>query len=80
VRALLGLQLLQGTIGYTQYATGIPEALVAVHILGAALVWMTTVFVWVRARPLPGHRRRRPHPTPTRDGPPEPQPTPQVTD
>ena len=54
VRALLGLQLLQGAIGYTQYATGIPEALVAVHILGAALVWMTTVFVWVRARPLPG--------------------------
>jgi heme a synthase len=53
VRALLGLQLLQGTIGYVQYATGIPEALVAVHILGAALVWMTTAFVWVRARPLP---------------------------
>ena len=53
VRALLGLQLLQGTIGYTQYALGIPEALVAAHILGAALVWMTTVLVWTRARDLP---------------------------
>lgn len=51
-RALLGLQLLQGTIGYVQYATGIPEALVAVHILGAALVWTATVFTWVRARAL----------------------------
>ena len=53
VRALLGLQLFQGSIGYIQYATGIPEALVAVHILGAALVWTATVLTWVRSRPLP---------------------------
>ena len=53
VRALLGLQLAQGTIGYVQYATGIPEALVAVHILGAALVWTATVTTWVRSRPHP---------------------------
>lgn len=52
-RALLGLQLLQGGIGYTQYATGIPEALVAVHILGATLVWAATVLAWARARALP---------------------------
>ena len=52
-RALLALQLLQGSIGYLQYATGVPAALVAVHILGAALVWTATVFTWVRARPLP---------------------------
>ena len=74
VRALLGLQLLQGAIGYTQYATGIPEALVAVHILGAALVWMTTVFVWVRARPLPG-TDQAPHPEPDATAA-DPQPTP----
>jgi heme a synthase len=78
VRALLGLQLLQGTIGYTQYATGIPEALVAVHILGAALVWMTTVFVWVRARPLPGTDDGA-HPTAGETSA-DPRPTPQVTD
>lgn len=53
VRVLLGLELAQGALGYTQYALGIPEALVAVHILGAALVWTTAAAVWVRARPLP---------------------------
>jgi heme a synthase len=52
-RLLLGLELIQGTIGYTQYATGIPAGLVAIHILGAALVWATAVAVWVRARPAP---------------------------
>jgi heme a synthase len=51
VRALLVLELLQGTLGYTQYALGIPAGLVAIHILGAALVWAAAVAVWVRARP-----------------------------
>ncbi len=51
VRTLLVLELVQGGIGYTQYATGIPAPLVAAHILGAALVWATAVAVWVRARP-----------------------------
>ena len=30
----------QGLIGYIQYFTGIPEILVASHLLGAALVWI----------------------------------------
>ncbi len=30
----------QGLIGYIQYFTGIPEILVAAHLLGAALVWI----------------------------------------
>jgi heme a synthase len=51
VRTLLAIELVQGTIGYVQYATGIPEPLVAAHILGAALLWTTAVAVWVRARP-----------------------------
>ena len=29
----------QGAIGYIQYFTGLPEALVAAHLLGATLVW-----------------------------------------
>ena len=29
----------QGSIGYIQYFTGLPEALVAAHLLGATLVW-----------------------------------------
>ena len=33
--------LLQGAIGYIQYFTGIPELLVAAHLLGATLVWIT---------------------------------------
>lgn len=53
VRVLLVLQVVQGAIGYIQYATGIPEALVAIHILGAALVWTATMTTWVRARPVP---------------------------
>jgi heme a synthase len=51
VRTLLAVEIVQGTIGYVQYATGIPEPLVAAHILGAALMWTTAVAVWARARP-----------------------------
>ena len=29
----------QGVIGYIQYFTGLPEALVAVHLIGSTLVW-----------------------------------------
>ena len=32
--------LAQGSIGYIQYFTGLPEALVAAHLLGADLVWL----------------------------------------
>ena len=32
--------LSQGLIGYIQYFTGLPEALVAAHLLGADLVWL----------------------------------------
>jgi cytochrome c oxidase assembly protein subunit 15 len=34
------ISLLQGAIGYIQYFTGIPEILVAAHLLGATLVWI----------------------------------------
>jgi cytochrome c oxidase assembly protein subunit 15 len=37
-RWLLGIELAQGFVGYTQYFTDLPIALVAVHMLGAALV------------------------------------------
>ena len=32
--------LAQGSIGYIQYFTGLPEALVAAHLIGADLVWL----------------------------------------
>jgi cytochrome c oxidase assembly protein subunit 15 len=34
------IALLQGAVGYIQYFTGIPEILVAAHLLGATLVWI----------------------------------------
>jgi cytochrome c oxidase assembly protein subunit 15 len=38
VLLLLGVTLLQGVIGFTQYYNGIPALLVAAHMLGAALL------------------------------------------
>ena len=49
-RALLGVALAQGLIGYVQYFTGVPELLVGAHIAGAALLWIVTVFFWLNAR------------------------------
>jgi cytochrome c oxidase assembly protein subunit 15 len=36
------IALAQGAIGYIQYFTGIPEVLVAAHLLGATLVWIAS--------------------------------------
>jgi len=35
---LLGTELVQGAIGFVQYATDLPVVLVGLHLLGAALV------------------------------------------
>ena len=40
---VLAICIVQGIIGYTQYFTGLPWALVAVHVLGACLLWIATV-------------------------------------
>ncbi|WIK60840.1 hypothetical protein [Dermabacter hominis] len=54
-RALVALTivtLLQAVIGYIQYFTGLPEALVGLHMLGAALLsasiaWLgASLFTW----------------------------------
>ena len=39
VSIFLLISLSQGLIGYVQYFTGLPEILVAAHLLGATLVW-----------------------------------------
>jgi len=36
---------IQGVIGYTQFFTGLPEALVIVHVIGAVLVWNIALFL-----------------------------------
>jgi heme a synthase len=40
---LVGVVLAQGLVGYVQYLTGLPEVLVALHLLGACLVWIFTL-------------------------------------
>ncbi len=45
---LLAAELAQGAVGYTQYFLGVPPALVAVHMLGACLVWIAALSVLLR--------------------------------
>jgi len=40
---LLGVLCAQATVGYIQYFSGVPIVLVAVHIIGAVSVWVTTL-------------------------------------
>jgi len=44
-RWLLVVTLLQGAVGYTQYFTGLPGALVAAHMLGASLLTLAVTGV-----------------------------------
>lgn len=39
-RVLVGVIVAQGTLGYVQYAAGVPELLVGAHVLGSVLVWV----------------------------------------
>lgn len=48
LRVLVVVEVAQGAIGYTQYFTGVPEGLVAVHVLGSMLVWIAAVSVLLR--------------------------------
>jgi heme a synthase len=47
---LVGAVLAQGTIGLTQYFTGVPSVLVVVHVFGAMLVVVATAGLWVSTR------------------------------
>jgi cytochrome c oxidase assembly protein subunit 15 len=40
---LLVIEFAQGGIGYVQYFTGVPAPLVALHMLGSALLWIATL-------------------------------------
>ncbi len=44
--------ILQGAVGTIQALNGLPEALVAIHLLGAALVWIGALRVLLDADPL----------------------------
>ena len=45
-RVLLAAVLAQGALGAVQYALGVPEALVSLHVLGAALVTVAAAALW----------------------------------
>lgn len=49
-RDLLVVLLAQGAVGYVQYFTHVPEVLVAVHMLGSCLVWISVVRVVLSLR------------------------------
>ncbi|QIG43104.1 heme A synthase [Nocardioides anomalus] len=50
VLVLLVVELAQGTIGFVQYFTDLPEVLVGFHMLGAALVSACVTWVLLRVR------------------------------
>ncbi|WP_371672285.1 COX15/CtaA family protein [Streptomyces sp. NBC_00289] len=54
-RDLFLVLLSQGVIGYVQYFTDLPEALVGLHMLGSGLVWIAVLRVLLALR-------ERPHP------------------
>ena len=47
---LLGVAIAQGVIGYTQYFTGLPWVLVAIHMMGATVIWVLALLVLLRLR------------------------------
>jgi cytochrome c oxidase assembly protein subunit 15 len=51
----------QGLLGGIQYALGVPEILVSLHVLGAALVTVAAAALWA------GLSERPPLPAPTPD-------------
>ncbi|MYZ08279.1 heme A synthase [Streptomyces sp. SID2999] len=52
-RDLFLILLGQGVIGYIQYFTHLPEALVALHMLGSCLMWIATLRVLLSLRERP---------------------------
>lgn len=55
-RDLLIVLLAQGAIGYVQYFTQVPEALVAAHMFGSCLVWIAVVRVALSLRERPAEQ------------------------
>ncbi|MFI8823222.1 heme A synthase [Streptomyces sp. NPDC053431] len=52
-RDLLLVLLCQGALGYIQYFTGVPELLVAAHMLGSALLWIAVLRLALSLRERP---------------------------
>ncbi|MCI3277217.1 heme A synthase [Streptomyces cylindrosporus] len=61
-RELFLILLSQGVIGYVQYFTNLPEALVALHMLGSGLVWIGVLRVLLAMRERPDAEVQLPGP------------------
>jgi cytochrome c oxidase assembly protein subunit 15 len=48
---LVAVLVAQAGVGYLQYFTGVPPVLVAAHVLGATLVWIALVHLWLQLCP-----------------------------
>jgi cytochrome c oxidase assembly protein subunit 15 len=48
---LLGIELAQGIIGYTQYFLHVPALLVGLHMFGACLVWVAALYLLLLVEP-----------------------------
>ncbi len=44
---VLGICMVQGLVGYTQVFTGLPWGLVAIHVLGACVLWIYSVRLYL---------------------------------
>lgn len=57
---VVAFAVLQASVGYVQYFTGLPWVIVTVHLLGACLVWSGVWFLrlslTLRGNPTPAHR------------------------
>lgn len=47
-RVVLGVMVVQGLIGYTQFFTHLPPVLVGIHVLGASTVWAAVLWFHYR--------------------------------
>ena len=56
------LAVVQGGIGYLQFAIGVPEGLVAIHIIGSVLLW--TAVSWYAVEATFPSREAEPTPIP----------------
>ncbi|MGQ4380179.1 heme A synthase [Streptomyces sp. SAS_267] len=64
-RDLFLILMAQGVIGYVQYFTDLPEALVALHMVGSCLVWIGVLRVLLALRERPETVADLPGPTTT---------------
>lgn len=69
LRILVAAEVAQGAVGYTQYFTGVPEGLVAVHVLGSMVVLVAALGVLLQTTTVEVTRSDRPRPaTPVATG------------